>query len=68
MRYAYTSQAQLRAAFRAEFPTLDYRRIPDHSGKGRMYCADVRAAWVDWIDYLQRSGQISDALANRAEL
>lgn len=68
MGYTYTNQTALRAAFWAAHPALQRRTIPAYSGKGRMHCTDTRCAWVDWLDYLQRAGQISDALANRATL
>lgn len=65
-----TTQAQIRAAFWAAHP--------DHEAYALMWGiktapqnrhnATTRTAWVEFVDYLHRSGQISDALANRATL
>ena len=33
-----------------------------------MYCTDTLCAWVDWVDTLNKNGEISDALADRATL
>ena len=66
--YTYTTQAELRKAFRQDHPGLDFNTIKDHSGKGRMYKADTRFAFIEWIDYLERDGQISEALAQRVTL
>jgi hypothetical protein len=63
-----TTQRELRAQFWATFPDLPRRRIKDHSGTGLMYKADTRFTWVDWIDELERDGEISPALADRATL
>ena len=63
-----TSQKQIRAAFWAAHPTLPRRKIRDYAGTGRMHVTDTRCAFVDFVDYLQTSGQISEALANRATL
>lgn len=68
MPYQYTSQKEVRAAFRREFPHLDYRKIPDHSGKGKMFKADTRQQFVFFVDSLERDGQISEALAHRVTL
>jgi hypothetical protein len=32
------------------------------------YVCDVRCAWVDFVDSMQKSGEISEKLANRAIL
>ncbi len=63
-----TTQKQIRAAFWEAYPTLPRRRIRDHAGTGLMYPVDTRCAFVDFIDYLEKSGQISPALADRATL
>jgi hypothetical protein len=63
-----TSQKEIRAAFWAAHPTLPRRKIRDYAGTGRMHVTDTRCAFVDFVDYLQTSGQISEALANRATL
>lgn len=63
-----TTQKEIRAAFWAAHPTLPRRKIRDYAGTGRMHVTDTRCAFVDFVDYLQTSGQISEALANRATL
>jgi hypothetical protein len=63
-----TTQRELRAQFWATFPELPRKRIQDHSGHGLMYPTDTRVTWVDWIDELERDGEISPALADRATL
>ena len=32
------------------------------------YCADIRMAFSDYVDYLAKSGEITEKLANRATL
>jgi len=59
-----TTQKQIRASFWHAFPA--FRRIPGQ--KQNAYSATVRAAFVDWVDYLAKSEQITEALANRATL
>jgi len=53
--YTYTNQIEIRAAFNAEYPRSETPTTR-------------RCQFVDFIDYLQRAGQISDALAQRATL
>ena len=57
-----TSQAQIRDAFWKAHPDADRKRYQGD------YCTDTRCAFVDFIDFLHRDYQISDALANRATL
>ena len=64
---------QVRAAFWEAHPTANRKRYParDWTRKDkseRDYCTDTRCAFVDFIDYLSRSGLISEALAYRATL
>jgi len=68
MDYRITTQKELRAEFWAMFPTLPRKQIKDDAGTGKMYLTDTRCAWVDWIDSLQKGGEISEALASRATL
>ena len=70
MTYTYTTQQQLRAAFWGELPDwlTGNARIYVRGQRQNDYPADTRTAWCDWIDSLQRSGQISEALAQRATL
>jgi hypothetical protein len=57
-----TSQAQIRDAFWRAHLGIDRKRYRGD------YCTDTRCAFVDFIDFLHRDGQISAALANRATL
>lgn len=57
-----TSQKQLRAEFWRDHPDLSRRRI------GSDYLTDTRVTFVDFVDCLARSGDISDKLAQRATL
>jgi|LakMenEpi03Aug12_release.lakeMendotaPanAssembly.Ray.scaffolds.fasta_scaffold1977771_1 hypothetical protein len=68
MRYTYTTQRQIRGAFWAMHPDLPRRRIPNYSGSGTMYPTDTRCAFVDFLDVLSKSGDISQELAERATL
>ena len=62
MPYAITTQKQIRALFWETFPDLSRKKI-----KGD-YPTDTRCTFTDFIDYLSRDGQISEALAARATL
>jgi hypothetical protein len=64
----YTTQKQIRSAFWKAHPDLPRRKIPDYSGSGTMHFPDTRCAFSDFVDYLARDGQISDALAQRVTL
>lgn len=68
MKYSYTNQKQIRRAFWELYPNADKRKVKDFSGKGKMYKADTRMMFVDFVDCLQRDGQISESLASRATL
>ena len=68
-----TNQKQIRAAFWDAHPTADRKRYPardwTHEDKStRDYCTDTRCAFVDFVDSLARSGQITEALAQRVTL
>lgn len=63
-----STQKELRAAFWRDNPDASRRMIPAFSGSGRMFCTDTRVAWCDYVDHAQRSGLISEALADRATL
>lgn len=65
---AITNQKDVRKAFWEAHPDADRRKIKDYAGTGKMHGTDTRCAFVDYVDYLNRSGQISDALANRVTL
>jgi len=63
-----TSQRKLRREFWQTFPYLPRRKITNYSGSGTMYPTVTRCAFVDWLDSLSKSGEISDELAERATL
>jgi hypothetical protein len=68
-----TNQKQIRAACWEAFPDLPrrrYRYSPNRSDKTAqlVFPIDTRCAFVDFVDYLQRAGIISEALADRATL
>lgn len=68
-KYRITTQKQLREQFWSTFPEVEChvnRRgnpLPQHS-----QTTDTRVTFVDWIDQLERSGDISRELAERATL
>jgi len=62
--YLCTNQKDLRAIFWGEHP--QFKRKGNHSQNS--YPADVRMAWVDWLDHLCRNGDISEQLAQKATL
>lgn len=72
-----TTQKELRAAFWEAHPQFN-RAIPcSLTRNGRVfripksqneYPTDVRVAWCDFVEYMNRGGQISEALAQRATL
>jgi hypothetical protein len=67
-----TSQAELRDSFWQAHPALS-RGWKSVNGHGRPmtqneYPTDTRLAWIDYVEAMQRSGAISEALADRATL
>ena len=66
--YPITTQKEIRQLFWETFPDLPRKKIKNYSGNGTMYPTDTRCAFTDFIDYLSRDGQISEALAARATL
>ena len=66
--YTYITQKQVRAAFWRDHPNADRKRITNYSGNGTMYKTDTRCAFTDYIDYLSKSGMISQELAERVTL
>jgi hypothetical protein len=61
-----TTQKQVRAAFRASLKPYERRLI---RGLSQNACpVDVRCQFVDFVDYLARDGQISEALAAKVTL
>ena len=63
-----TTQKQVRASFWEAHPDLPRRKIRNYSGNGTMYPTDTRVAFVDYVDFLSKDGQISQALAQRVTL
>jgi len=68
-----TTQKQIRAEFWAAHPGLSRQRhryswSSSEKNAELVYCVDTRCAFVDFVDYLQQSGQITESLANRATL
>lgn len=60
------TEAAVRIVFWNTHPNLDKRKIK--MGKEYIYKTDTRCAFVDFVDQLQRSGQISERLAQRVTL
>lgn len=65
--YTYTTQRQLRRAFWLAHPVLYHLHYRKAHGQND-YPADIRTRFVDFIDHLERAGEISQALAQRVTL
>ncbi len=67
---AITTLQELRSEFWAQHPRLDKQaRINFTRNKPQNeQPVAIRCTFVDWIDHMHRSGQISDALADSATL
>ncbi len=63
VKYAITTQRDLRKAFWEDRPDVSRKR-----GRDGDYPTDTRVAFVDYIDHMARDGFISEALAQRATL
>jgi len=65
-----TNQKQIRAEFWRRYPWLeaDARRAGRKTKPQNFHNATTRSAFVEFVDYLQRCGYISDALADRVTL
>ena len=63
-----TTLRALRKAFWVDHPNLSRKKIPNHSGNGKMYTVDVRCAWANWLDMMKKDKQISREFADRATL
>lgn len=65
-KYSMTNQTQVRVAF--------WEAHPQFAGEFKAskrqddYRVDIRVAFVDYVDCLQKDGTISDKLANRVTL
>lgn len=65
-----SNQKQIREQFWAAHPELEEtarKRGTFSKGQNSQNC-DTRCAFVDFVDSMQKSGQISEKLANRAVL
>jgi hypothetical protein len=65
-----TTQKQIRAAFWAAHPNFEFqaREAGIFSKSQNHHCATVRCAFVDYVDSLAKSGQISEKLADKVTL
>lgn len=61
-----TTIKQVRESFWALFPEFaqEYRK----TYRQNQYKTDIRVAFCDYVDYLQKSGEISESLAYRVTL
>jgi hypothetical protein len=66
----FTTQKQIKAEFWAVHPHLaeQAREAGILTAPQNRHCATVRCSFVDFVDHLHRTGQISDALADRVTL
>lgn len=64
----YKSQKAVRELFWKCFPDTNKKKIKDYSGKGKMYTTDTRVMFVEFVDYLVKSEQITNELAQRVTL
>lgn len=65
--YRYTTQAQVRRAFWADMPGVTHRRTV-RMGDEMFHKTDTRVAFVDWVDWAVRNGEISARLGQRVTL
>jgi hypothetical protein len=65
-----TNQRDLRRAFWDAHPDFEWqaREAGLLTAPQNRHSATVRCSWVDFVDYMHRSGQISEKLAFRATL
>jgi hypothetical protein len=61
-----TTQNEVRDSFWRHH--AQYEHLRRSKKRQNQYPADVRTAFVDFVDYLQKHGQISEALASRVTL
>lgn len=65
--YPITTQAAIRRLFWEDWEPLPHR-LPRRYALHLGYPCETRTAFCDFVDWLQKDGQISEALAARAEL
>jgi hypothetical protein len=65
-----TNQRELRRAFWDANPALEReaRKARRISAQQDSHPTDTRVAWCDYVDHMERAGQISEKLAFRATL
>lgn len=63
-----TTQKQIRSSFWESHPGLERRKIRVLGNWVPYYPTDTRCAFVDYVEHLCRSGQISVSLAGRVTL
>lgn len=70
-----TTQRQVRAAFwdayrNGEFRGLNVtpKRITNYSGNGKMHNTDTRVAFCDFVDALNKAGELAEGLVERVTL
>lgn len=70
-----TTQKQVRAAFweawrSGQFEGLNVtpKRIANFSGNGKMHNTDTRCAFCDFVDSLNKDGQLKEGLVERVTL
>lgn len=64
----YLTARQVRSLFWELNPDLSRKKIKDYNGDGKMYTADTRCAFVDFLDGLRKDNQISQRLADKINL
>lgn len=64
----HTTQKQVRAAFWDMADPMNGDGITRRKLSNGDYSTDTRCAFVDFVDYLQKSGAISESLAERVTL
>jgi hypothetical protein len=58
--------SQVRKAFWEDCP--EFKNHYRKTYRQNQYHVDIRCAFVDFVDYLQKNGEISENLANRVTL
>jgi hypothetical protein len=59
-----TTERELRRAFWDEHP--QFKQVPGR--RQNEYNATIRSAWVEWVDMMEKSAEITEALAQRVTL
>ena len=68
----YEDEDEVREAFWESMPRTPQNRLYQDQNEGgkrqNAFPADIRMAFVDFVDHLQKSGQITDELADEVIL